>query len=461
MAAPGGIKPGAARNAVTPRKRGAERRQATVDHDGIDGDDPARPERRGAVDRRLSGHIRGILLFQNVPHAEVEHVLARCPIRHLADGETLLTPGQQNNAIHVLLDGQLHIHLNAADAPDFITIEPGGCIGELSIIDGKPVSAYVLAAGECTVMLIHEQAFWDELIPLPGVARNLLRVLSNRMRLNNELIIKRMADRLKLEMLERELATASRIQASMLPSRFPLFPERGDIDLYATMEAAKEVGGDFYDAFFINPRKLFVAIGDVSGKGVPAALFMARSMTQMRMVAMRDLPPGEILARVNDALCEGNESGMFVTVFCAVLDTHTGELAYSNGGHNPPLTDAGDAAAGGFAYVVPPRGLVLGIMAGTPFGIGRLRLRPGQSVLLYTDGVTEAMDSANAQYSDERLLQTLAGAGGSSARTLIDRVRADVKAFVAGAEASDDITMLALTYLGPDADLDPATRTPF
>jgi sigma-B regulation protein RsbU (phosphoserine phosphatase) len=404
---------------------------------------------QGIPQEHLRTQIGKALIFAGVPLAAVEPILTRCALRHLFAGEVMLAPGQQNNAIHILIDGSLHIHLDAPGSADFIAIEPGGCIGELSIIDGKPVSAYVIAAGACTVMQIHEQTFWDELIPLPGVARNLLKVLSDRMRVNNEQIIRRLADRLKLEVLERELQTASRIQASMLPSRFPLFPDRADIDLYATMEAAKEVGGDFYDAFFITPEKLFIAIGDVAGKGVPAALFMARSMTQMRMVAVRDLPPDEILARVNDALCEANDSGMFVTVFCAVLDTATGDLTYSNGGHNAPLSNA---AGNGFEYLVPPRGLVVGIVEGAPFGLGRLQLQPGQSVLLYTDGVTEATNEAEDLYSDERLPETLRGAAaGLDAQALVDLVRADVKNFVAGAEPSDDITLLALTWLGPAA----------
>jgi len=411
---------------------------------------PGQPERRSGSDRRLRGYIAQMLIFAGVPPEEVAPILARCPLRRLAAGEILLTPGQQNHAIQVLITGELRIHLNTSDSADFISIGPGGCIGELSIIDGKPVSAFVVAGTDSRVMLIDAQTFWDELIPLPGVARNLLRVLSDRMRQNNELIINRLADRLKLEHLERELQTASRIQASMLPSRFPLFPDRADIDLYAMMEAAKEVGGDFYDAFFISPDKLFVAIGDVAGKSVPAALFMARSMTQMRMVALRDLAPGEILTRVNDALCEGNDSGMFVTVFCAVLDTATGELAYSNGGHNPPLSNSGNLASAGFDYMRPPRGLVLGIAEGAAYGLASLRLAPGQSVLLYTDGVTEASNPEQALYSDERLLETLrAVPAGSDARQIVEAVRADVRTFVDGAEASDDITMLALTYLGP------------
>jgi len=399
----------------------------------------------GAETRPLAP-LEKILIFAGVPRAQIEPVLARCPLQTLPAGTILLRPGQQNDSIHVLLAGLLHIRLEAADSPDYIAIEPGGCIGELSIIDGKPVSAYVVAAEACEVMRIHADAFWDELIPLPGVARNLLKVLSDRMRLNNELIIKRLADRLKLEHLQRELQTASGIQASMLPSHFPLFPERAEVDLHAMMRPAKEVGGDFYDAFFISPSKLFVAIGDVSGKGVPAALFMARSMTLMRMEALRDLPPHEILSRVNNALCVDNDAGMFVTVFCGVLDTDTGLFAYSNGGHNAPLCDATEA---GYAYMRPPRGLVLGFSEGAPFGAAELRLQPGNSVLLYTDGVTEAANAGEEMYSDERLLQRLRSIGrAASAREVVAAVCLDVEAFVAGAEPSDDITVLALTYCG-------------
>ena len=427
---------------MTFSKRGADRRRGPPPADA-----PAlAAERRSAGERRLRGYAEGTLIFAGVPHDQVEPVLARCPVQALAAGAILLRPGQDNDAIHVLLSGQLHIHLEAADSVDYIAIEPGGCIGELSLIDGKPVSAYVVAAEPSNVMQIHADAFWNELIPLPGVARNLLKVLSDRMRLNNELIIKRLADRLKLEHLRRELQTASGIQASMLPSRFPLFPDRPEVDLHAMMRAAREVGGDFYDAFFISPNKLFIAIGDVSGKGVPAALFMARSMTLMRMEALRDRPPHEILSRVNDALCIDNDAGMFVTVFCGVLDTASGLFAYSNGGHNPPLCDI---AAAGYAYMQPPRGLVLGFSEGAPFGAAELRLQPGESLLLYTDGVTEAADADEQMYSDERLLQRLRSIGRpASAREVVDAVCTDVEAFVAGAEPSDDITVLALTYRG-------------
>ena len=429
------------RPAVTLAPRGADRRRPAAPNQ------PAvQPERRVGGERRLRGFAENAQIFAGVPQAQIAPILARCPVQTLATGAILLQPNQHNDAIHVLLAGLLHIHLDAADSPDYIAIEPGGCIGELSIIDGKPASAYVVAAAPCSVIRIGADTFWNDLIPLPGVARNLLMVLSDRMRVNNELIIKRLADHLKLEHLRRELQTASGIQASMLPSRFPLFPERTEVDIHATMRAAKEVGGDFYDAFFISPHKLFVAIGDVSGKGVPAALFMARSMTLLRMEATRDLAPNEILARVNDALCTGNEAGMFVTVFCAVLDTRTGLLAYSNGGHNAPLSNTGPA---GYAYMVPPRGLVLGVLEGAPFGAASLQMRPGTSVLLYTDGVTEAADAGEEMFTDERLLQCLRALDPTaSAQAIVAAVGTEVEGFVGDAEPSDDITMLALTYRG-------------
>ena len=427
---------------VSPTKRGPDRRHTTGSAA------PDGTERRHGADRRLHGYVRDTRIFAGVPHEAIEVVLAHCPVTSLPAGTVLLRPGVANDAIHVLLAGLLHIRLEGAHAADGIAITPGDCIGELSIIDGKPVSAYVVAAEDCSVMRIPADIFWEELIPMPGVARNLMRLLSDRMRQNNELIIKRMAEHLRLELLERDLQAATGIQASMLPALAPLFAGRGDLDLHATMHAARDVGGDFYDAFFISPTRLFIAIGDVSGKGVPAALFMARSMTLLRMEAVRDHPPHEILANVNNMLCAGNSAGMFVTVFCAVLDTETGLLTFSNGGHNPPLHTGAERR---YAYMDPPRGLVLGIIEDAPFASATLALEPGHSLLLYTDGVTEASDHALAMYTEERLLACLhALESASTAASTIAAIHLDVQTFVAGAEPSDDITMLALTWHGKE-----------
>lgn len=430
---------------IVPFKRGSDRRK----HSPANATPPptagALVERRKSVDRRQQGYISSLQLFAGIPYHLIEDMLRSCPVLELAAGEVMLTTGQSNDSIYLVLTGSLQIPLGGRDTKDCIVIGPGECTGELSIIDGKPVSANVVAQTPCRVLIIHEGIFWGSIIPIPEVARNLMIVLAERMRLNHKLILERVKSQLMLEHLQKELQIAKRIQASMLPSTFPLFPERTDVDIYAVMDAAKDVGGDFFDAFFIKPNMLFFGVGDVAGKGIPAALFMARSMTQLRMEALRDLPPDEILARVNVRLCENNDSGMFVTLFCGILDLETGDLRYSNAGHNPPLASM---AGGSFDFIEVPRGTMVGIIEGVRFECARMVLQPGQSLVLYTDGVTEAMNTQQEFYSEGRFRETLSAGRHADARAIIDAVMGDIRSFAEGASPSDDITLLALRYLG-------------
>ncbi|HEC69919.1 MAG TPA: HAMP domain-containing protein, partial [Candidatus Omnitrophica bacterium] len=186
------------------------------------------------------------------------------------------------------------------------------------------------------------------------------------------------------ERIESELKIARNIQASMLPRVFPPFPERREFDIFATMVPAKEVGGDLYDFFFVDKNKLCLIIGDVSGKGVPASLFMAISKILLKREAMEGVSANEILARVNDVIVTDNQTCMFVTLFCVILDTDTGKIEFSNGGHNPPLI----ARAGGdFEFMNVPAGFVVGAMEDVKFTKGELTLSPGDGIFLYTDGV--------------------------------------------------------------------------
>jgi len=226
------------------------------------------------------------------------------------------------------------------------------------------------------------------------------------------------------------------------------------VQAYAIMEPAKDVGGDFYDAFFAAPGLLFVAVGDVAGKGVPAALFMARTITQMRMEVVRRRSPSEVLEAVNRALCEGNDAGMFVTLFCGILDTDTGQFDYANAGHNPPLLLTTDAR---HAFLKLRKGIVAGIMENAPYVTDSLQLAAGQSVLLYTDGVTEAMNAQEEFYTEERLLAKLQELVWDDPRVLVDSLRADIAEFVRDAPQADDITMLALRYRGAEVG---ATHAP-
>ncbi|MEI6302754.1 MAG: SpoIIE family protein phosphatase [Betaproteobacteria bacterium] len=402
-------------------------------------------DRRKKDDRRSNGFISHLQLFSTIPYEAVEAALVGCVTQDFDAGAVLLEPGQQNHAIHLLVAGRLRIHFDSKDSADYIPVDEGGCFGELSIIDGRPASAYVVADVPSRVLMIDEKTFWDRLIPQPGVARNLLNVLSERMRHNRDIILERMKDSLALEHLQKELAIASTIQLSMLPPGAALLPDHTDVQAYAIMEPAKNVGGDFYDAFWAAPDRLFVAIGDVSGKGVPAALFMARAITQMRMEAVRRRSPAAVLEAVNRALCASNDAGMFVTLFCGVLELQSGRFSFANAGHNPPLLLN---AGGDRDFLKVKKGLVAGIIEDSRYPLDTLQFAPGDGLLLYTDGVTEAMDAQGAFYTEERLLATVREDAWADPRAMVDRVRASLRGFVQDAPQADDITMLCLRYCG-------------
>jgi sigma-B regulation protein RsbU (phosphoserine phosphatase) len=246
------------------------------------------------------------------------------------------------------------------------------------------------------------------------------------------------------ERMEEALKLAHDIQMSMLPKIFPPFPERQEFDIFAAIAPAKEVGGDLYDFFFIDNDHLCFAVGDVSGKGVPASLFMAVTKTLFRSTASNGGTPGEILARLNAEICRDNESCMFVTLFCGILNIRTGQVDYSNGGHNLPYY----LHQSGVSVLENTGGRALGFVEQSPYASGRMVLGPGEALLLYTDGVTEAMDPNDTLYSDQRLEQFLVRNRGSSPRQIIGDLIGDVRQFAGGAAQSDDITVLALLYFG-------------
>jgi sigma-B regulation protein RsbU (phosphoserine phosphatase) len=247
----------------------------------------------------------------------------------------------------------------------------------------------------------------------------------------------------QLVSIRQELDVARRMQHSILPTRFP---SRPDVQLHARMIPAKEVGGDFYDFFWLDDDRLGMVMADVSGKGVPAALFMAVSRTLLRATAPATAGPGACLAAANDLLAQENDAGMFVTLFYGVLDTRTGHLAYANGGHNPPLL----IDPLGVARPLPTTGgMALGVLEGEEFAEAGIDLMPGSSLFLYTDGVTEAFDPAGVAFSDARLAGVLDGGHALEAAALNDKVIHAVEGFASGAAQSDDITCMALHFTGP------------
>ncbi len=264
----------------------------------------------------------------------------------------------------------------------------------------------------------------------------------------NNLIDERMMRAAK-ERIEGELTVARDIQMSIVPKIFPPFPDTREIDIHASIESAREVGGDLYDFFFVDDDHLFFVIGDVSGKGVPASLFMAVSITLLRAKTKERIQTDNILYRVNNDLCAGNDASMFVTTFCGILNIRTGEVVYSNGGHNPPYIRR---ASGDVEPLSCHSGLPLGVMEDFAFDRDVVPLQPGDTLVLYTDGVTEAINGQEEFFSDGRLEDFLKNTGNiHSARDLVQSLSDTVHAFAAGAVQSDDITLLVITYNGPAA----------
>jgi phosphoserine phosphatase RsbU/P len=245
--------------------------------------------------------------------------------------------------------------------------------------------------------------------------------------------------------MEETLKLAHEIQMSMLPKRFPPFPHRTEFDLYAVIEPAREVGGDFYDFLLLDEDHLGFAIGDVSGKGIPAALFMSVTKTLLRVTASKQSRPEAVLAELNNELCRDNDTSMFVTIFYGILHLRTGALEYSSGGHNPPYVLAHNGLV---EPLVKTEGMALGVLRDTTYQAKTIQLRAGDGLFLYTDGVTEAMDKADNLFSDRRLHECLTRASGLSPVALIRSVLEEVKWFSSGADQSDDITALAIHYLG-------------
>lgn len=248
--------------------------------------------------------------------------------------------------------------------------------------------------------------------------------------------------------IDRELEFAKSIQHSAIPTVFPPYPGHSEFDIYATMDTAKEVGGDFYDFYFVGENRLGFLIADVSGKGIPAAMFMMTAKTIIKGYAESGKPVDEVFTTANEKLCESNDAGMFVTAWMGVLDTVTGKVEFANAGHNPPLVRH---AGGGFEYLRSKPCFILAGMDGIKYRKNEFTLAPGDEIYLYTDGVTEATDSENNLYGEERLLALLNSMGDLSGEEICRAVKADIDAFVGDAPQFDDITMLYLKYNGGEA----------
>ncbi|MBQ1538656.1 MAG: PP2C family protein-serine/threonine phosphatase, partial [Ruminococcus sp.] len=263
-------------------------------------------------------------------------------------------------------------------------------------------------------------------------------ILSERTRLYIDQITKITAEK---ERIGAELELATKIQASMLPNIFPAFPDRKEFDIFASMTPAKEVGGDFYDFFLIDDDHLGMVMADVSGKGVPAALFMMMSKILVNNFAMMGSSPSKVLEQTNNQICKNNEEEMFVTVWFGVLEISTGRITAANAGHEYPIIKKAD---GSFELFKDKHGFVIGGMNGMRYKEYEFTLEKGGTLFLYTDGVAEATNSKNELFGTERMLEALNKAPEAGPRTLLTNMKNAVDVFVDEAPQFDDLTMLCV-----------------
>jgi len=247
------------------------------------------------------------------------------------------------------------------------------------------------------------------------------------------------------ERIETELTLATRIQEDMIPNTYPAFPNRQEFDIYGEMDPAKEVGGDFYDFFLIDDDHLCLEIADVSGKGIPAALFMMASKIILANKAMAVKSPAWILSETNNMICPNNKEEMFVTVWIGILEISTGKLTAANAGHEYPILKNGN---GEFEIIKDKHGFVIGGMEGSKYTEYELKLEPGSKLFLYTDGLPEATSEEDTMFGMDRIVESLKKVSDGTPEEILKAVRKDVDVFVKEAEQFDDLTMLCLEYKG-------------
>jgi sigma-B regulation protein RsbU (phosphoserine phosphatase) len=347
----------------------------------------------------------GIVLF-------ISNALSR-PLIRLTQSVRALACGNFDGVAHLMGSGTLHRAVTSSSAD------------EIDILAGS----FVEMAGE--IQRSREQL------------EEYNHTLEEKVKVRTEELVAAYQKQKELEedILQESLRLATDIQMGMMSTAFPRFSRQSPVDLYAIMDPAKEVGGDFYDFFYLDECTLLIVIGDVAGKGMPGALFMVMVKTMIRAVAPRYGSPREILAAINPELCRDNDMGMFVTLFLATLDVETGRLIYSFGGHNRPLFLAQEGRA---EMITGDAGMVVGIFDDMAFTQQEMHLKPGDGLVLYTDGVTEAMNLDSQLFSDQRLLDLMQDKTGKDAQELVEEVIADVRVHVGEAEQSDDITIMAV-----------------
>jgi len=418
-------------------------------------------------------------IFDKFDRVSLHAVAAQCGFASFPVGETIMRQGDRDTFAYLILDGAVDIFVEIpGDRIHMATVGPPRIVGELGALTDMPRTATVVVKTPLAVLRIERDSLIELTAKYPSIGAEIIDELGHRLYdMNHSLAyltsaataLKRdeydpvlldeltsqsgalaafarvfadMAAEIRAKQSRRqEMQAAAAIQTSILPPPLVRAGPTEAVDLYAEMHPAREIGGDFYDYFLIDDTHLALTVADVSGKGTPAALFMAVSRTVLRMAD----GPGDMAPRMeaaNRLLATQNTACMFVTAFHAVLDLETGVLVYCNAGHNPPYLLR---AAGGYENL-KATGIPFGVMDDMSYRVAETRLGPGDALFVFSDGITEAFNSAGDEFGGERLEAALARARGGTAADIVTQVLGATAAFAAGAEQSDDITSLALVF---------------
>jgi sigma-B regulation protein RsbU (phosphoserine phosphatase) len=403
-----------------------------------------------------------LILRQVFTGLEDPDLAALCKVvvrRHVSAGTVICREGEVEHEFYIISDGQVVISKQLGDGEEHILAVkgPGEFFGEMALVEHKPRTATVTAVAETELLTITENTFEKVLARNPIVALTTLRQVSRSLRLADRQTIVHLqhknqelhqayqelqvaqAELVEKQWLERELGIAAEVQRSILPTRFPDVP---GFSFAARARPARQVGGDFYDIRLVAGNKLGVLMADVSGKSIHAAIFMAVTRGLFLTEARHSLSPGEVMCRVHDLLIEiAGAQGMFVTAFYAVIDTASGRMCYSRAGHDPPLH-----YRQGEVHVLPGAGRFLGLFDGLTIDEQELQLLPGDLLVLFSDGVTDALDVSGAKFGVERVSRIVQERAGSGARTVCDAVFNDVLRFQGAASQFDDVTIQVIAY---------------
>ncbi len=391
------------------------------------------------MENKMSRSLANITLFKGLSAEERSALERECRWCRYQAGEYLFSRGSLGSEVSFLINGELDILGVATSGQEFTLahVEAGESVGEMAAIDARPRSASVVASQNSLVAILNGDRFLDVVRQHGEIGVALLKHLSSMVRIGDDSVTEL---RVHNERMETELNIARNIQMSMIPLIFPPFPEHDEFTVFAVLEPAREVGGDFYDFFFIDEDRFCFCIGDVSGKGVPSALFMAVANTLIKSRATDDFSTASILTHVNDELSTDNKECMFVTLFIAIVNIVSGEVLLTNAGHIPPYILRRN---GTLVRLDERHGPVIGVLEGMVYGENGVKMDPGDIFLLYTDGVTEAMDADNNMYSDERLLKSLKAMEADTVENVVKEIVTSVETFEDGVAQTDDVTVMA------------------